>query len=282
MILSYPRENWRSAAYELFRWPDFPEILILDTADYTVQERFFKRLAFFVEKRDYRGRLVPDRELEGLHGWNAHDYRPEDLARFFEAARLEAFPLLGEERELYTLLLENGVLRREPDGAIAPGAGAVLSISRESSDSLRGRFMAHESFHGLFFIDEDFRNFSAGRWENFPPEARRFFSSYLDFMRYDLADSYLAVNEFTAYCLQQPASQAPYYFGEYLAGQIAGSPIRRAVLPQEERTADGGRYWPALARAFGREAEAFSDYALRRWGFSGGTARSVYRGPAER
>ncbi|MDR2786641.1 MAG: hypothetical protein LBB83_12095 [Treponema sp.] len=277
LILSYPQENWRSPAYEVFRWPDFPGILILDTANYAVQERLFKRLAFFVEKRDYRGRLVPDQELAGLHGWNAHDYRAEDLAFFFETARLDNFPLLDEERGLYTLLLENGTLRREPEGKIVPGTGAVLSISRESSDYLRGRFMTHECFHGLFFIDEDFRNFSTGRWENFPPEAKRFFSSYLDSMRYDLAVSYLVVNEFMAYCSQQSVSQAPYYFGEYLAGQIAGNPLRRAVLPPEEQTANGGRYWPVLSRAFAREAEAFSDYAFRRWGFSAGAARSLHR-----
>jgi hypothetical protein len=275
LLLSYPQENWRSPGYEVFRWPDFPEILIVDTADYAVQERLFKRLAFFVEKRDFRGRLVPDRELEGLHGWNAHDYRAEDLARFFEAARLSGFPLLDEERGLCTLLLENGILRREPDGEILPGAGAVLSISRESSASLRDRFLIHECFHGLFFMDEDFRNFSVGRWENFPPEAKRFFSSYLDFMRYDTAHGYLAVNEFMAYCLQQPASHAPYYFGEYLAGQIAANPLRRSVLSGEERTASGGRYWPALARAFSREAVAFSDYASRRWGFSAGAVYSL-------
>jgi hypothetical protein len=276
LVLSYPQKNWRSPAYELFRWPDFPEILIIDTADYAVQERLFKRLAFFVEKRDYRDRLIPDRELAGLHGWNAHDYRAEDLARFFEAARTGNFPLLDEERGLCALLLENGVLRREPDGKIVPGTGAVLSISRESAAYLRARFMTHECFHGLFFIDEDFRNFSVARWENFPPEAKRFFRSYLDSMRYDTAVSYLVVNEFMAYCLQQPASQAPHYFGEYLAGQIAGNPLRRAVLPREEPTADGGRRWPSLAGAFAREAEAFSDYAFRRWGFTAGAARSLY------
>ncbi|MDR1410578.1 MAG: hypothetical protein LBI91_00055 [Spirochaetaceae bacterium] len=276
LILFYPEENWRSPAYEVFRWPDFPEILIIDTADYAVQERLFKRLAFFVEKRGYRGRLVPDRELEGLHGWNAHDYRAEDLARFFEAARLDGFPLLDEERGLCTLLLENGILMREPDGEILPGLGGVLSISRESSDSLRDRFMIHECFHGLFFIDEDFRNFSAGRWENFSPEAKRFFTSYLDFMSYDTAFGYLAVNEFMSYCLQQPASHAPYYFGEYIAGQIAASPLRRAALfGEEQTTASGIRYWPALARVFSREAGAFSDYASGRWGFSAGAVYSV-------
>jgi hypothetical protein len=276
LILSYPQANWRSPAYEVFRWPAFPEILIVDTAGYAEQERLFKRLAFFVEKRGYRGRLVPDGELEGLHGWNAHDYRAEDLARFFEAARLSAFPLLDEERALASLLIENGILRREPDGKIVSGAGAVLSLSRGSSDYLRERFMVHECFHGLFFIDGDFRDFSAGRWENLSPEAGRFFISYLDFLSYDTALSYLTVNEFMAYCLQQLSAQAPHYFGEYLAGQIAANPLRRAALPAEEQqTADGRRVWPALVRAFAREAEAFSDYVSRRWGFSAGMIFSV-------
>jgi hypothetical protein len=277
LILSYPVENWRSPAYEVFRWPAFPEILIIDAADYAVQARLFKRLAFFVEKRGYRGRLVPNRELEGLHGWNAHDYRAGDLARFFEAARLSAFPLLDEERALCSLLLENGVIHREPDGALVPGAGAVLSISRESSDYLRGRFMIHECFHGLFFIDGDFRDFSAARWENLLPEARRFFISCLDSMSYDTADPYLTVNEFMSYCLQQPVAEAPHYFGEYLPGQIAANPLRRAALPADERrTPDGRRLWPVLARAFTQEAEAFSAYASRRWGFSAGMIYSVY------
>jgi hypothetical protein len=70
-------------------------------------------------------------------------------------------------------------------------------------------------------------------------------------------------------------SQAPHYFGEYLAGQIADNPLRRAVLPPEEQRSGGGRYWPALAQAFAREAEAFSDYTFRRWGFSAGAVHSL-------
>jgi hypothetical protein len=135
--------------------------------------------------------------------------------------------------------------------------------------------MIHECFHGLFFIDEDFRNFSQSRWENLPREAKRFFTSYLDYQRYDLADSYLVVNEFMAYCLQQPVSQAPVYFGETLAAQIDNSPLRRNVLPPEEYKADGGKHWPTLAQTFSREAAALSDYASRRWGLSAGRVHTV-------
>jgi hypothetical protein len=103
-ILSYPVESWRDRRFELFRWDRFPEILIFDTASFAVQNRFFHRLAFFVEKAGFRGRLSPDAEITGLHGWNAHNYRAEDLANFFETARRTNFPLLPEERELQSIL----------------------------------------------------------------------------------------------------------------------------------------------------------------------------------
>ncbi|MDR0387294.1 MAG: hypothetical protein LBH57_04585 [Treponema sp.] len=275
VIPVYPRDAWREGRYEVFRWPAFPRILIFDTADYRVQERLFKRLAFFVEKRDFRGRLAGDRELEGLHGWNAHDYRAEDLARFFEAARQEDFPLLDEERELLAVLLHNGIVVRSSSGELRAGAGAVLSISRESPEYLRRRFLVHEGFHGVFFMDEDFREFSRLRWEGLDADAKRVFRSYLDFQRYDLADPYLVVNEFMAYCLQQPVSLAGPYFGGNLPRQLHASSWRHSVLPPSEESPGGERSWPSLARAFVREAEAFSAYASRRWGFAAGRISSV-------
>jgi hypothetical protein len=281
IILDYPLKAWRDRRYEVFQWPAFPQVLIFDTADYPVQDRLFKRLAFFVEKAGYQGRLLPDGEMEDLHGWNAHDYRAEDLARFFAQAEQEAFPLSAEERELQGILLENGILRRRggedpPDApAILPGIGAALSISRQSADYLRSRFMVHEGFHGLYFLDEDFREFSLRRWENLDAGAKRFLRSYFDSQRYALEAPYLMANEFMAYCLQQPVSQAGRYFGESLAALIDDNSWRRAVLPPAETTAQGTRVWPGLARIFSREAEAFSAYVQGRWGFAAGRVRSV-------
>ena len=56
-------------------------------ASYEIQDAFFKRLAFFVEKAGHAGRIESLSALGGLHGYNAHDYRAEDLARFFDTAR---------------------------------------------------------------------------------------------------------------------------------------------------------------------------------------------------
>jgi hypothetical protein len=267
LILAWPRERWRDNRYELFRWDRFPSLLIFDTADYAVQDRLLKRLAFFTEKAGFRGRLASDAEIADLHGWNAHDYRAEDMARFFDMARAADFPLLPEERDLERILLAAGIIHRSGNGRITGGEGGIISISRESTEYLRGLFMVHEGFHGLFFIDDDFRLFCGQRWDRMDPQSRRFITNYFDYQHYDIKDGYLMVNEFMAHILQQPVSQAGTYFGEILASRIDSSPWRRAVLPPKDAASDS---WPALAAAFTREAEALSAYVDRRWGLAGG------------
>ncbi|GHV47761.1 hypothetical protein AGMMS49546_37710 [Spirochaetia bacterium] len=266
LILAYPQENWRNRDYEVFRWESFPSLLIFDTADYAVQDRLLKRLAFFTEKAGFRGRLASDAEIADQHGWNAHDYRSEDLARFFDLARATHFPLLQEERELEGILLDAGIIRRS-GSSIVSGEGGIISISRESPDYLRILFMVHEGFHGLFFIDADFREWSRRRWEKFDPAIKRFILSYFDYQHYDIKDEYLVINEFMAHCLQQSASRAPRYFGETLASRIDASPWRRTVLPKKDEASGS---WPAIADAFRLEAAAFSDYVNRRWGLAAG------------
>jgi len=262
MILAWPMERWRDPRYEVFQWDGFPTLLIFDTADYAVQDRMFKRLAFFVEKADYRGRLAHDVDIAELHGWNAHDYRAEDLARFFNAARRENFPLLTEERELERILQDAGILA---------GEGGVISISRESADYLRYRFMAHEGFHGLFFVDKDFRDFTRRRWQQLPADAKRFIVSFFNFQHYDTTDEYLLINEFMAHVLQQPVSQAGRYFGQLLPARLEET-WRQAHLPAKDEASNS---WPTLAGAFTREAEAFSAYVAERWGLAAGRVHQV-------
>ena len=42
--------------FAIYRWDRFPQVIVLDMADFTEQDRMFSRLAFFLEKRGYRGR----------------------------------------------------------------------------------------------------------------------------------------------------------------------------------------------------------------------------------
>jgi hypothetical protein len=272
LILDYPQEAWRNSSYEVFRWEDFPSILIFDFANYAVQDRYLKRLAFYVEKAEFRGRLAEYREIANLHGWNAHDYRPQDLSAFFEAARIANFPLLPEERELETLLITTGILKQDENGTLRAGEGAIISISRESEDYLRFQLLTHEGFHGLFFIDEDFRNFSRLRWENLSPTAKRFILALFASIAYDVRDTVLMMNELMAYCLQQPVFQAPRYFGEIQASRLDAIPFRRGALPPKDEATES---WPEIANAFRAEAAAFSAYVNRRWGLAAGQIRRI-------
>ena len=154
---------------------------------------------------------------------------------------------------------------------IVPGRGAVLSVSRETDRGLRQRFMAHEGFHGLYFIDEDFRNYSRQRWEAFPAPAKKFLLSFFDFQAYDIRDQELVIKEFSGHLLQFPVSQIAWYFGQHLPNQMIERSPRRAVdLPKKEDTRDGKRYWPELADFFTAEAEAFSRYVNQRWSLAAG------------
>lgn len=265
-ILDYPQSDWRDRRYEVFRWERFPSVLIFDTANYRVQNALFKRLAFFVEKLEFRGTLHANSEIADLHGWNAHDYRAEDLAAFFEEARRTRFLLNYEEGELARILVSAGIIRRNAAGQFIPGEGAIISISRESPDYLRHRFMVHEAFHAVFFIDEDFRNFSRRRFENLSPQAKAFILSYFELQKYDITDPYLVVNEFMAHVLQQASSNAGEYFGKTLASRIYATQFRTSLPSRDERS----NSWPYLAKVFQTEAEAFSAYVNERWGFAAG------------
>jgi hypothetical protein len=127
--------------------------------------------------------------------------------------------------------------------------------------------MAHEGFHGLFFIDEGFRAFSKKRFDALSPVARNFILSFFDYQHYDIKDDYLVVNEFQAHVLQQSVSQAGWYFGGNLAARIEGSPWRRGILPKKD---EASATWPEIANAFQTEATAFSNYVNGRWGFEAG------------
>jgi hypothetical protein len=266
-ILKYPPDEWRNKDFEIFFWESFPNILIFDTASYAAQDKFFKRIAFFAEKKGFKGRLARDEEIAELHGWNAHDYNAETLANFFNGAKKTSFPLLEEEILLREILLKNNIIKSDGDNFV-PGNGAVISISRESPEYLRLTFMTHEAFHGIFFIDADFREFCKQRWDNLNRTAKHFITSYFDFQQYDIKDSYLVLNEFMAHCLQQGVSASGKYFGETLAVRLSErSPWRMAALPpRDENTGN----WPIIAETFRAEAAAFSEYAAAHWGLAAG------------
>ncbi|MBQ7159319.1 MAG: hypothetical protein IJS09_07875 [Treponema sp.] len=270
LIMAWSRDTWRGNEYELFEWERFPGVLFFDTLDYKVQDDFFRRLAYFVEKAGYRGKLLDDESLADKHGYNAHDYSAESLADFFEAARRTRFPLNQKELLLYEILVVNGVLVQNADGSIGAGKGAVISISQESSRALRYQFVAHEGWHGLFFIDGDFRNTVASIYYTMDKTTLEYLRRYFQVtpsLNYDVDDDYLMKNEFMAYMLQKPVSEVGPYFVAMASrshSQLKAKALADYIISTE-------------AAGFTSAATLLEEYVRDRWNLAAGRVWLVSR-----
>lgn len=219
LIIDWSPETWRNPNFEVYAWEQFPNILIFDTLNYAVQDDLLKRIAFFTEKEGFRGRLAADEEIKDLHGFNAHDYRSETLAAFFDLAEKENFPLNQMEKDLRSLLEDAKIIIKTETG-YEKGEGAIISISQESPRYLRSQFIAHEGAHGIYFVDEEFRNLVDVIYDIIDTKSLEFLQGFFasqPSLGYDPNDPYLMRNELMAYLLQQSVAAIPGYFAENLA-----------------------------------------------------------------
>lgn len=271
LIALWEKDNWRTEDYELFEWEQFPGILFFDTADYAVQDDFFKRLAFYTEKTGYIGTLVSDEALVGQHGFNAHDYRSETLAAFFTLAETTNFPLNEKELLLKDILLHNGIIKEAATGGYESGYGAVISLSQESAMYLRYTFVAHEGFHGIFFVDEQFRNMVASVYEKADPQSIQFLHSYFSIhasLNYNLEDTYLMHNEFMAYVMQQSVARTGPYFADNLAYRATMLQAVPELCAYVQASKGAG---------FTDASQQISDYVFQRWGLEAGRVNLISR-----
>jgi hypothetical protein len=265
-VLALPALPEPRPPYRLYRWSAFPACLVFDYRDYSAQDAYLKRLAFFVEKEGFRGRLAPDSEIARLHGWNAHDYRSEDLAAFFDKAGRTSFPLSKEEIELRGILEREGILVREGD-RFKPGTGVIISISRESTAYFRDLFLTHEAAHALFFLDGAYRSLARSLWAAQRPEERRFWNVFLSNRDYDPSDAYLSYNELQAYLVQQAPSRLESWLKDVAYARLAKSyPDRAAAILADLEAALPG---------FKAKAEALDSYLRKTYGFRGGSFRRL-------
>ncbi|ULQ59560.1 hypothetical protein K7I13_14000 [Brucepastera parasyntrophica] len=174
-----------------------------------------------------------------------------------------------EETELKTILLQEGVIRSE-NGGYVPGNGAVLSISRESPLYLRYNFMAHEGFHGIYFIDENFRSTVDTVYAETDERAVRFIKNYFELvptLGYDTDDTYLLKNEFMGYLMQQSLERVGPYF--------SGSVLNRFL--QSGGDASIGQYiGNTRASDLVTAATIINDYVFNHWGLAGGRVGLFY------
>ena len=237
--------------------------------NYAVQDAFLKRLSFFAEKTGFRGNLAPDAKIAALHGFNAHDYRTETLANFFNKAARENFPLNESELLLKKILLLNGQLVSDGD-FVRAGRGALVSISRESPEYLRWQFLNHECFHGVFFTHEEFREKMNNIYNSMDRKSLEFVKSYYRVspeLDYDTADLYLMHNELMAYTVQNRLSRvAPYYTG--LAGRAH---VKRAIPELSDYVISTN------AAGFVEIAREIDDFVNENYGLNAGRVYQITR-----
>ena len=215
LVVGWHPKRWRNVDYEIFSWEEFPNVLIFDTKDYIVQDKFFKRLAFFAEKQEYRGTLVSNAVIENEHGFNAYDFRPYVIADFFNKAQEENFSLSTYELWLKKILMENGVLLQGENESVNPGNGAVISISQSSPKYLRWMLMSHEGFHGIYFSQTGFFDEVEKIYNSMSPMALEFIRAYYVLapdLNYDINYGDLVQNELMAYTLQRGLDQISGYY----------------------------------------------------------------------
>ncbi len=270
LIVHWPQHKWRTPDYELFEWEEIPHVLFFDFADYDIQSAFLTRLAYFVEKAGYKGKLVSDNFVATHHGYNAHDYKAKDLAAFFTTASLQNFHLNAREILLRDILIKNNVIIEEKDGTYAEGIGAVISFSRQSTDNLRWQFLAHESWHGIFFTNEAFRHKVSLLYNSFDDTSLEFIKTFWETqngLNYDREDDYLMRNEFMAYIMQQRYSAIGDYFVS-LAN-------RWSVKQNEPELAAYVRNTNAVH--FVQAGKELNEYAFNNFGFAAGRVHLIYR-----
>lgn len=269
LILSSKSSNWRCHDYEIYEWDRFPGVLFFDTIDYEVQADFFRRLAFFAEKVGFRGFILTDEQLGNMHGYHAHDYSAETLAAFFTKAMDMKNVLNERELLLRDILLQSGVIKAESYSYV-PGSGAVISISRESTAALRQSFIAHEAWHGIFFINEDFRNAVAAVYYTVDNNTMAFMKGFWASqpgLGYDPSDEFLMHNEFMAYIMQQPLGNVAQYF-VHCANR--GTVIK--AMPDLSRWVRENN-----GETFEDAAKIMNSYAYDNWGLSCGRVALVTR-----
>lgn len=218
-ILENPIENWSNSTFEIYRYKIIPEIIIIDTLNYSLQSIMFKRLAFFVEKKGYVGKIYTMDELGNKNDWNGHDYNAVDLAEFFNRADYDNVVLTNGEEILKNILTNTKVLIQTKKG-YSPGVGAVISISRSTPPNLRYLILRHEIYHGLYFTSDKLRNYVGLVWEELEEESRKIITMFLDSLTYDVTNKDLLKNEFLAYLLQRDEKETYEYFNSTVYNRL--------------------------------------------------------------
>ncbi len=196
-------------------------VVLLQFADLREQARAMARIVLFIEKVGaprHRVMNVPE-VLQWLRARGTrlelitlgNNLGAEELARFFNTARLQGEALTDQERDLLRDLLGWGLLREQTQGW-APGAGAhtLLTVPQVSqmggcdacqvTPQVRRAILEHELGHGEFAASAAVQHHARWFWFNvLSPVARSQWQRFLTQRGYDTSQLQIVLGEMHAY-----------------------------------------------------------------------------------
>lgn len=221
------RANQYSPQTELIQWDTNKDVFVVDFTNLKEQGTAMNRLAAFIEKKDApKDRVLHDRELQDyIRSHNnanpdvfyvGHDYKADDLVRFFNTARQNQITLNPQEVILQQTLLRNGFMREE-NGTLKmqEPLKALVTFPENQNDNpqtsenekidqdYRELVLNHELSHGVLFTSKEYADYCRDFWNNMTSDLKTFFTDFLQKSDYDPANEYLTINEMQAYLLTQ-------------------------------------------------------------------------------
>ncbi len=203
---------------EFFQMEQNKNIYVIDFKTMNEQNNTFNRIVAFVETPNFpKNRVLTNDELSkaSIEGLLGHDYKSSDLAKFFTLSKNQKITLNKEEKELLSVLLENGIIIKSNTGYISSSPErALITLLELSEDNLetsqneeidkltRETTLEHELSHGEYFTNVKYANFCKVFWDGFlTRRERNIFKKYLEDSSYDSNNEDLMINEMQAHLI---------------------------------------------------------------------------------
>jgi hypothetical protein len=225
-LLRNASADWRYGKLE-----SNPQVFAIAYPKLREQAMAMNRMAAYLEKASApRDRLLGDAELAAVIAragdqpetfYLGHDYRMDDVARFFNQARQQHLVLQAQEQRLLDLLLAQGLIAIDAGAAkpyqTAAKGSALITLSAftpadrsllnlaPDDQVLGSAVLAHEVSHGEFLTRPSYRQQSWYFWQSVLNEPeRQKWRLLLRRMDYDAANEDLLVNEMQALLMHTP------------------------------------------------------------------------------
>ncbi|WP_235048134.1 hypothetical protein [Borrelia persica] len=216
-IFNYKKENYRRDSFEFFNLIANPNIYVIKFKTLHDQSLMLKRMAFFVEKKEFKGKLLSNEELENKVGWGGHDYKLKDIITFFNEAEKLDFKLNKEEIILKNLIMTNKLAHIENNTIKIKNKSKNTAFATYSEDetmpkTAQMRIFMHELLHMHFFTDNNFNKAIVNFWhKHISPNDKKLWIYFLDNSNYDVTLNDLVINEFYAYTTALPKEKIADY-----------------------------------------------------------------------